>query len=54
MFVKPKEGLKIVDLIKKDFLPPEGREVADDLYWHRLIRDGDITIADPQTKRKED
>ncbi len=44
MFVKPKDGLKVMDPFKKDFLPVEGRTVAEDLYWHRLSRDGDVTL----------
>ena len=46
MYVYPAAGLKIRDPFKKDFLPPEGRNVTDgDLYWHRLLRDGDITLT---------
>jgi hypothetical protein len=48
MFVKPAAGLKIRDPFKKDHLPAEGREVPDsDLYWHRLLRDGDVVAASP-------
>ena len=50
MFVKPAEGLKIRDPFKKDHLPPEGREVPNgDLYWHRLLMDGDVIAAAPET-----
>jgi len=45
MYVTPETGLKIVDPFKKDFLPPEGREVVDDSYWRRLERDGDVTTG---------
>lgn len=48
MFVKPKEGLQIFDPYKKDRIPPDGREVpGDSMYWHRLLRDGDVVLATP-------
>lgn len=46
MFVTPKQGLMIFDPRLKDRLPPEGREVPDgDVYWTRLLLDGDIVLA---------
>ena len=52
MFVKPAAGLKIRDPFKRDHLPPEGREVPDgDLYWARLVRDGDVVIVEPEKKK---
>ncbi|MDE1901518.1 MAG: DUF2635 domain-containing protein [Alphaproteobacteria bacterium] len=49
MFVKPKPGFKIRDPHRRDHLPPEGRTVPDgDLYWARLLRDGDVTLAAPE------
>lgn len=46
MFVTPKQGLNIFDPISKDRIPPEGREVPDgDVYWTRLLIDGDIVLA---------
>ncbi len=46
MFVKPADGLKVRDPIKKDHLPPEGREVDEgDIYWARRLRDGDVVKA---------
>lgn len=42
MFVKPAAGLRVRDPVKKDFLPDEGREVADSLYWQRRLIDGDV------------
>lgn len=49
MFVKPAPGLLIPD---HDHglgvhLPPEGQEVPNDPTWHRLLRDGDVVLADP-------
>jgi hypothetical protein len=48
MYVKPAEGLKVRDPVKKDHLPDGGREVSDlDLYWQRRLRDKDVVLADP-------
>ena len=48
MFVKPASGLNIRDPFKRDHLPPEGREVPDgDLYWERLLIDGDVIAGTP-------
>ena len=47
MFVKPAPGLKIRDPELKDLIPDDGREVsADDLYWHRRLRDGDVVLVE--------
>ncbi|TAM50227.1 MAG: DUF2635 domain-containing protein [Paraburkholderia sp.] len=47
MLVKPAPGLKIRDPELKDLIPDEGREVAaDDLYWHRRLRDGDVVLVE--------
>ncbi|VVD28472.1 DUF2635 domain-containing protein [Paraburkholderia dioscoreae] len=47
MFVKPAPGLKIRDPELKDLIPDEGRNVsADDLYWHRRLRDGDVVLVE--------
>lgn len=46
MFVKPKKGLRILDPRLRDRLPEDGREVPDgDVYWNRLLIDGDIVLA---------
>lgn len=57
MFVKPKpyinedgvaEGLcQIVDPDLLDVLPAEGREVPENEYWARRLRDGDIEVTTP-------
>ena len=56
MFVKPKHQpdhpedafkvLKVFDPALSNYLPPEGREVGRDyeLYWHRLVNAGDVTV----------
>ncbi|NNM70173.1 MAG: DUF2635 domain-containing protein [Gallionella sp.] len=46
MFVKPADGLRIVDPDLNGFLPAEGREVPDSDYWHRLWLAGDVVKAD--------
>lgn len=47
MFLIPKDGLKILDPMRLDFLPPEGRDVGQDqgAYWHRHIRDESVTVV---------
>lgn len=58
MFVKPAPGLRIVDPILRDFLPEDGRLVTPSDYWHRRLRDGDVTLipqapaadAEPEAK----
>ena len=47
LFVKPREGYKIPDPQLRDFLPADGREVPHDVYWLRLLQDGDVTEAQP-------
>lgn len=54
MFVKPAPGLKIRDPELKDLIPDEGREVAaDNLYWHRRWRDGDVVLVETSDARAE-
>ena len=47
MFVIPAPGLQIVDPVQINtpaaMLPPEGREVDENDYWLRRVRDGDVT-----------
>lgn len=47
MFVCPKPGIRVRDPVKKDLLPDEGREVAESMYWHRRIADGDVVTQRP-------
>ncbi len=49
MRIKPAEGLKVRIPYNPSagYLEPEGREVPDgDLYWHRLLLDGDVVKVD--------
>ena len=62
MFVKPnpekkvgKEPLKVFDPVHRDFLPENGREVANNAYWMRRLSTKDVveTINIPaETKSK--
>ena len=45
MYLKPKEGLSVPDLERRDMLPAAGREVTPSTYWHRRIVDGDVEEA---------
>lgn len=46
MKIVPKAGLKIRDPHTLQVLPEDGKEVPDhDLFWHRLINDGDVTVV---------
>lgn len=43
MYIKPRAGLKVIDPVRKQFMPEEGMDVDDfDLYWARRIRDRDV------------
>ncbi|WP_295541080.1 DUF2635 domain-containing protein [uncultured Pseudacidovorax sp.] len=57
MLVKAAEGLVVIDPDLKDRLPPEGRDVPDNDYWQRRLRDGDVVlvidgISVPETKKR--
>ena len=43
MYIKPADGLRVFDPVRKNFIPDEGMEVSDqDFYWARRLRDGDV------------
>lgn len=52
MFVKPKEGVLLRDPATQQPLPAEGANVPDTSFWHRRVRDGDVTIAEPPAEEK--
>ena len=55
MYIKPKQGLKIPDPALLDFLPEAGREVEENSYWLRRLRDKDVVKSQspkPQAKTK--
>ena len=52
--IRPAPGFSIVDPYLGGYLPAEGREVdLNDLYWHRLMMDGDIQVAAPEIAAHE-
>lgn len=55
MFVIPKSGLVVIDPVRRDQLPPEGRNVNDDhpYYWDRHRQDGSVTVITDPAKIKE-
>ena len=44
--VWPAPGLRVPDGAAR-VLPPEGREVTWDAWWHRRLLDGDLLLHDP-------
>lgn len=46
MKIKPVEGRVVRDPRTMQILPEEGRDVPDTSFWHRRIRDGDVTVED--------
>lgn len=46
MFVKPAPGLKVPDPDTFVPLPAEGRDVPDNTYWRRRLRDGDVIAVE--------
>lgn len=53
LFVRPAEGLKVRDIERDGYLPPEGAEVTDSPYWRRLLRYKNVTIG-PGTPTQAD
>jgi hypothetical protein len=48
MLVRPsREGLKVADPARGDYLPAEGREVPESTYWHRRVLTGDVVVVTP-------
>ncbi|WP_145588057.1 DUF2635 domain-containing protein [Yersinia aldovae] len=50
MHVIPKDGRSVPDPVRGDFLPAEGRNVDDNIYWYRRIASGEATVkaAEPE------
>jgi hypothetical protein len=42
MRVKPAEGRQVRDPLTKALLPATGRDVPDNQFWRRRLRDGDV------------
>lgn len=49
MFVVPAKGLIVRDPRTRQPLPEGGKEVPDDFYWVRRLRDGDVTLGTAPT-----
>jgi hypothetical protein len=48
MFVKPKEGVRVLVPGAKRMMPESGMEVSDtDLYWARRLVQGDVEAVEP-------
>lgn len=53
MFIKATPGSLVRDPFTRIELPSEGAEVSDtDLYWHRLLNDGSVELAEPPAEAK--
>jgi hypothetical protein len=48
MFLIPKPGVKVRDPQTRLHLPPDGAEKSESSYWLRRLRDGDVTVDEPQ------
>ncbi|HDL8369919.1 TPA: DUF2635 domain-containing protein [Yersinia enterocolitica] len=50
MHVIPKDGRSVPDPVRGDFLPAEGRNVDENIYWHRRVVSGEVTVkaAEPE------
>jgi hypothetical protein len=51
MFVKPAPGRAVRDPHTYQLLPDDGRNVPDDSFWLRRLRDGDV--VEEEDKRAE-
>lgn len=49
--IKPKAGLIIPDVDRRDALPETGRLVVWSVYWQRRLRDGDIEIIEEKKEK---
>lgn len=50
MHVIPKDGRSVPDPVRGDFLPAEGRNVDENIYWHRRLASEEVTVkaAEPE------
>lgn len=52
--IKPAEGILVRDPVTLRIVPPEGITVRDtDLYWHRLLLDGDFVAVQEEAPMTE-
>ena len=45
MFVKPNNGLSVRCPVRGEPLPKDGAEVPDNTFWHRRLKDGDVSLV---------
>jgi len=53
MFVKNAEGKRIPDPDRGGYLPDEGRDVPETLYWIRRVNEGDVIVVTETAELKE-
>jgi Protein of unknown function (DUF2635) len=49
MRVKPAPDRMVRDPLNNQLLPDEGREVPDNQFWRRRLRDGDVVAVVTET-----
>jgi len=55
LFLKPANPKIIVrDPVNRKALPADGAKVADNSYWQRRLKDGDVVKTKPVTSKKKD
>lgn len=52
-YVTPAADRTVIDAVRNDALPPEGREVERTIYWIRRINEGDVTEGYPAKSAKQ-
>lgn len=53
IYVKPEDGKKIPDPVRRGFLPKEGGYVdPTDIYWQRRLNDEDVKKSAPPKQEK--
>ena len=45
MFVKPNNGLSVRCPVRGEPLPKDGAEVPENTFWHRRLKDGDVSLV---------
>jgi len=48
LYLKPADGLTVIDPATGKALPAEGMPVESSLYWMRRLREGDVTELQTQ------
>ena len=53
IFIKPKEGLKVVKPETAQHLKAEGEHVEQSTYWLKRIAEGDVTLIEEKEQKQE-